>query len=97
MSSCAVTGASGRLGRFAVGELLSRGLPASNIVALVRTPSKAADLAERGVEVREADYSRPDTLNAETEPHWRRSRGVRGRRDGGHFFEGRSVSVSVRA
>ena len=64
MSSYAVSGASGRLGRLAVGELLTRGLPASNIVALVRTPSKAADLAERGVQVREADYSRPDTLNA---------------------------------
>ncbi len=35
-------------------------MPASDIVALVRTPSKAADL---GVEVREADYTRPDTLD----------------------------------
>jgi NAD(P)H dehydrogenase (quinone) len=63
-SSYAVTGASGRLGGLAVGELLTRGLPASNIVALVRTPSKAADLGERGVQVREGDYSPPDTLNA---------------------------------
>ncbi|MEU5647558.1 hypothetical protein [Streptomyces milbemycinicus] len=29
------------------------------IVAAVRDPAKAADLAERGVEVREADYDRP--------------------------------------
>src|SRR5450631_2209983 len=64
MSSYAVTGASGRLGRLAVGELLTRGLPASNVVALMRTPSKAADLAKRGVQVREADYTRPETLSA---------------------------------
>src|SRR5215213_196286 len=58
----AVTGASGHLGRLAVEELLERGVPASEVVAVVRTPEKAADLAERGVDVREGDYSRPETL-----------------------------------
>jgi NAD(P)H dehydrogenase (quinone) len=58
----AVTGASGQLGRLAVLELLSRGVSGSDVVAVVRTPSKAADLAERGVQVREADYSRPSSL-----------------------------------
>ncbi|RSM35728.1 SDR family NAD(P)-dependent oxidoreductase [Amycolatopsis balhimycina DSM 5908] len=58
----AVTGASGQLGRLAVLELLSRGVPGSDVVAVVRTPGKAADLAGRGVQVREADYSRPSSL-----------------------------------
>ena len=64
MPTYAVTGASGHLGRLVVGELLARGVPASNVVALVRTWGNAADLAERGVQVREADYSRPPTLGA---------------------------------
>ncbi|GAA4709650.1 NAD(P)H dehydrogenase (quinone) [Promicromonospora umidemergens] len=64
MTVYAVTGATGRLGRLVVEELLSRGVPAADLVAVVRTPSKAADLAERGVQVREGDYSRPETLPA---------------------------------
>jgi len=64
MPTYAVTGASGHLGRLAVQELLARGVPASDVVALARTPATAADLAERGVQVREADYSRPQTLDA---------------------------------
>ena len=54
----AVTGATGQLGRLIVEGLRGR-VPAGDIVALARTPSKAAGL---GVEVREADYARPDTL-----------------------------------
>lgn len=57
-----VTGATGQLGRLVVNQLLARGVPAAGIVAAVRTPSKASDLAARGVVVREADYSRPSTL-----------------------------------
>jgi NAD(P)H dehydrogenase (quinone) len=57
-----VTGASGQLGRLVVENLLTRGVPAAQIVAAVRTPKKAADLATRGVQVREADYDRPETL-----------------------------------
>ena len=60
----AVTGASGHLGRHAVQELLARGVPASAVVAVVRTPGKAGDLAQRGAQVRAADYSRPQTLGA---------------------------------
>ncbi|MEU0302903.1 SDR family oxidoreductase [Streptomyces sp. NPDC006175] len=56
-----VTGATGQLGRLVVEDLLTR-VPAEQIVAAVRTPAKAADLAERGVQVREADYDRPETL-----------------------------------
>ncbi len=56
----AITGATGQLGRLVVEQLKTR-VPAGHIVALVRTPSKAADL---GVAAREADYSRPETLPA---------------------------------
>lgn len=56
----AVTGATGRLGRLVVEALLQRGVP--RLVAVVRDPAKAADLAERGVEVRHGDYDRPETL-----------------------------------
>ena len=57
----AVTGATGHLGRLVIDALL-RTQPADSLVAAVRTPAKAADLAARGVQVREADYSRPETL-----------------------------------
>ncbi len=59
-----VTGATGQYGRLVVEALLDRGTPGSEIVAAVRTPAKAADLAARGVQVREADYTRPETLVA---------------------------------
>ena len=58
----AATGASGHLGRFTVQQLVARGVPPSDVVAVVRTRGKAADLAARGVQVREADYSRVPTL-----------------------------------
>ena len=64
MTTYAVTGASGRLGRLTVQELLACGVPAHDIAAIVRSPAKTADLAERGVQVREGDYSRLDTLSA---------------------------------
>ena len=54
----AVTGATGQLGRLVIEGLRAR-LPVVNIVALVRNVSKAADL---GVDTREADYTRPETL-----------------------------------
>src|SRR6478735_6113843 len=60
----AITGATGHLGRLVVAELLARGVPASDVVALARTPEKATDLATRGVTVRRADYSDPATLGA---------------------------------
>jgi NAD(P)H dehydrogenase (quinone) len=57
-----VTAATGHYGRLVIEELLKRGVPADDIVAAVRTSHKAADLAELGVQVREADYDRPETL-----------------------------------
>ena len=54
----AVTAATGQLGRLVVARLKAK-RPAAEIVALARHPAKAADL---GVAVREADYSKPETL-----------------------------------
>lgn len=58
-----VTGATGNLGRFVIAALLEK-LPADQVTAAVRNPAKAADLAALGVQVREADYDRPETLAA---------------------------------
>lgn len=57
-----VTGATGQFGRQVVEHLLRRGVPADRIAAAVRTPAKAADLAAQGVEIRLADYGKPETL-----------------------------------
>lgn len=56
-----VTGATGKLGRHVIEGLLAK-VPANQVVAAVRDPAKAADLAARGVQVRRADYSKPETL-----------------------------------
>jgi NAD(P)H dehydrogenase (quinone) len=57
-----VTAATGHLGRLTVHALLDRGVPAGDVVAAARSPEKAADLAALGVQVREADYTKPETL-----------------------------------
>jgi NAD(P)H dehydrogenase (quinone) len=62
--SIVVTGATGHLGRLIVESLLRRGVPADQIVALGRDVTKAADLGERGVVVRQADYSDVNSLRA---------------------------------
>jgi NAD(P)H dehydrogenase (quinone) len=58
----AVTGATGQLGGLAIGELLARGVPAADIVALDRDESKAADLASKGPQIRVASYDDPEAL-----------------------------------
>lgn len=63
-SLIAVTGATGQLGRLVVEALLGRGVPAGRVIAAVRDPEKASGLASRGVQVRRADYTRPETLDA---------------------------------
>src|SRR5271170_4728369 len=55
-----VTGASGHLGRRVVELLLEKA--AGKIVAGTRKPEKLADLAARGVEVRQADFDDPKGL-----------------------------------
>ena len=57
-----VTGASGHLGRAAVEELLARG--ATKIIAGTRDPSKLADLADKGVDIRKVDFNDPASLPA---------------------------------
>lgn len=57
-----VTGASGHLGRRVVELLLEAG--AGHVIAATRTPKKLADLAARGVEVRQADFDQADSLAA---------------------------------
>jgi len=54
----AITGATGQLGQIVV-EKLKAQIGAEPIVALARSPGKAADL---GVEVRAFDYNSPETL-----------------------------------
>lgn len=55
-----ITGATGQLGRHVVSQLKEH-VSADNIVALVRSPEKAADL---GIAARKADYSQRSELNA---------------------------------
>lgn len=58
-----VTAATGQLGRLVIEQLLET-VPANEIVAAVRSPEKAADLAALGVHVRHGDYSQPATLDS---------------------------------
>lgn len=57
----AVTGATGQLGQLVIKHLLTKINP-DQIVALVRNAEKAQPLQVQGIAVREADYTKPDTL-----------------------------------
>jgi NAD(P)H dehydrogenase (quinone) len=59
--SIVVTGATGKLGRHVVEQLLEK-VPAEQITAVVRDKARAADLAERGVQLAVADYNAPETF-----------------------------------
>ncbi len=58
-----VTGASGQLGRLVINSLLEK-TDAEQIIAAVRNPDSVKDLAEKGIQLRQADYNQPDTLLA---------------------------------
>ena len=58
-----VTGATGALNGATVHHLLTR-LPATEVVVAVRDPARAARFAERGIEVRRADYADAGSLPA---------------------------------
>ena len=58
-----ITGATGKLGQHVIASLL-KSVPAANIIAAVRNPAKATDLAARGVQVRQADYNDGASLDA---------------------------------
>jgi len=59
----ALTGATGQLGRLVLTALLAK-VPAASIVAVVRNPAKAADLAALGIVLRQADYTDTAALTA---------------------------------
>lgn len=56
-----LSAATGEFGRLVVDQLLNR-VPASDVAVAVRDVHKAADLADRGVQVRYGDYDEPDSL-----------------------------------
>ncbi len=64
MTSFAVTAATGQLGSLAVTALIEHGVPASDIVAVARHTDKAAELAARGVQVRQGDYDDSSSMTA---------------------------------
>ena len=57
----AIAGATGQLGNLVIGQLLQL-TAAQNIVALVRKIDKAEHFKVQGIEPREFDYDRPETL-----------------------------------
>jgi NAD(P)H dehydrogenase (quinone) len=57
-----VTGATGKLGSKVVESLL-KSIPASQLAVSVRNPEKAEGLRARGVEVRQGDFDRPQSLD----------------------------------
>jgi NAD(P)H dehydrogenase (quinone) len=56
-----ITGATGKLGRQIVEQLLAR-VPASGVGVSVRDVDKAQDLADRGVRVRAGSFTEPESL-----------------------------------
>lgn len=59
-----VSGASGNLGRLAVDELLSRGVPAKQLILVSRRPAELAEYASKGATTRFGDVDRPESLSA---------------------------------
>lgn len=55
-----VTGATGHLGRLVIDSLRAR-TPTARVIAAVRNPDKAKDLVALGIEVRPADYNKPES------------------------------------
>lgn len=63
MTTYAVTGATGKLGRLVLDEML-RKVDAGDVVALARDPAALSAYAAKGVQVRQADYDDPASLDA---------------------------------
>jgi NAD(P)H dehydrogenase (quinone) len=59
-----VSGASGNLGGLTVKELLARGVPASRLILVSRTPDELAEYAALGASVRFGDFTKPESLPA---------------------------------
>jgi NAD(P)H dehydrogenase (quinone) len=60
----ALTAATGQLGQLVLDHLVDLGIDPTDVVAVVRDRSKAAGIADRGFEVRVADYEDTDALTA---------------------------------
>ena len=63
MTTYAVTGATGKLGRLVLDEMLQKVSP-GDIVALARDPAALSEYAMKGVQVRQADYDDLASLEA---------------------------------
>lgn len=63
----AVTGATGHLGGHVIESLISRGVSATDIVAIVRNQDKAAELAAKGIKLGVASYEDEAALTAALE------------------------------
>jgi NAD(P)H dehydrogenase (quinone) len=59
-----ISGASGGLAGEAIEELSARGIPIEKLILVTRTPAKLAALKERGADVREGDFNKPETLTS---------------------------------
>jgi NAD(P)H dehydrogenase (quinone) len=59
-----VSGASGNLGGLTVKELLARGVAASRLILVSRTPDELAEYAALGASVRFGDFTKPESLPA---------------------------------
>ncbi|HEX4050140.1 MAG TPA: NAD(P)H-binding protein [Steroidobacteraceae bacterium] len=57
-----ISGASGHLGELTVEDLLARGIPASRLILVSRTPSELARYARMGASVRYGDFTKPSSL-----------------------------------
>jgi NAD(P)H dehydrogenase (quinone) len=57
-----VTGASGQLGGLVIKGLLAKGIPASNLILVTRTPATLDQYAKQGAAVRFGDFEKPDSL-----------------------------------
>jgi|HigsolmetaAR204D_1030405.scaffolds.fasta_scaffold03793_3 NAD(P)H dehydrogenase (quinone) len=59
-----ISGASGQLGNLVVKELLARGVPASDLILVSRTPEKLDEYAKLGATTRFGDFTKPESLPA---------------------------------
>jgi len=59
-----ITGATGHFGKSTIDFLLKKGIPSTNIVALVRDEAKAGELKAKGITVKVGDYHNHGSLTA---------------------------------
>jgi NAD(P)H dehydrogenase (quinone) len=59
-----ISGAAGHLGELTLRELLARGIPASRLILVSRTPDRLQSYARQGASVRFGDFTKPDSLPA---------------------------------